>query len=476
MTPRDDSDDTLDDVDASAARRRVATSAVPALYVAWSTVEPEHIGDVALFPDCEQRLMGRGPGRLDDPVPRVTFVRQRPGENRMVPPLLSRLLSRQQLLVSARGSGLWFRRIGRSCTYVNGIACDEGTLGPGDVLRLDGHMALLCVLRPLQLPRLQHHPAPDFAFGMPDAAGFVGESTRAWALRDELALHARGAAHVLLLGGSGSGKELAARALHLLSPRAALPLVARNASTFPETLIDAELFGNTRNYPNPGMRERPGVVGEADGSTLFLDEIGEAPHSMQAHLLRLLDGGEYHRLGEATARRARLRVVGATNRDLAELKHDFVARFVARVRLPSLRERAEDVPLLLCYLARQGAGRIPALAALCDDNGHLRADARLIDALLRHSFPLNVRELEQIMLRATIGAERVLPLVDLRPPLPQQVPNEPLPALPTPHEAEAALQRHGGNRAAASRELGLRNRYVLYRLLRKSTVTRKEPS
>src|SRR5690348_15490748 len=132
---------------------------------------------------------------------------------------------------------------------------------------------------------------------------------------------ARRPGHVLLTGASGTGKELAARAIHALSKRSGQRLVARNAATLPESLIDAELFGNAKNYPNPGMAERAGLVGQADGSTLFLDEIAELPSSSQAHLLRVLDDGEYHRLGDGLARRSDFRLVAATNRDVSSLKH-----------------------------------------------------------------------------------------------------------------------------------------------------------
>src|SRR5262249_49824490 len=153
------------------------------------------------------------------------------------------------------------------------------------------------------------------------------------------------AGHVLLVGPSGCGKELAAQAIHARSTRASRKLVSRNAATLPPGLIDAELFGNVANYPNAGMAERPGLIGEADGSTLFLDEIGELPETLQAHLLRVLDeGGEYQRLGDARRRKSDLRLVAATNRSIDELKPDLAARLPLRVALHGLDERPEDIP------------------------------------------------------------------------------------------------------------------------------------
>src|SRR5262249_4513267 len=151
-------------------------------------------------------------------------------------------------------------------------------------------------------------------FGAPDPHGILGESPAAWALREHLSLAAHSGQHILLLGQSGTGKELAARAIHALSPRRDKPFIARNAATFPEGLVDAELFGTAKGYPNAGSPERPGLIAEADGGTLFLDEIGELPAHLSSHLLRVLDrGGEYQRLGESRVRRSDLRVVAATN-------------------------------------------------------------------------------------------------------------------------------------------------------------------
>src|SRR5690606_25111169 len=127
---------------------------------------------------------------------------------------------------------------------------------------------------------------------------------------------------------------------------------------------DAELFGNVKNYPNPGMPERAGLIGEADGSTLFLDEIGDLPNAHQVHLLRVLDDdGEYQRLGESKVRRSSFRLVAATNRPFESLKHDFLARFTHRVTVPGLPERRDDIPLILDSILRRIAKRNATIAA-----------------------------------------------------------------------------------------------------------------
>jgi two-component system nitrogen regulation response regulator GlnG/two-component system response regulator HydG len=327
----------------------------------------------------------------------------------------------------------------------------------------------------------------------------VGESPAAYRLRDLAAFHAKASTNVLLLGPSGSGKELAARAIHRLSRRADRPWVARNAATFPAGLIDAELFGNPRNYPNPGMAERPGLIGQADGGTLFLDEIGELPAELQAHLLRVLDGdGEYHRLGEAAPRRADLRLVAATNRDAQALKHDLLARLTLRLRLPGLEERREDIPLLARHLLKQAAARDPEVAArfVADKGawaGEPRIDPALVDHLVRHHFAAHLRELETLLWQAMAGSrhyyvaltEEVLahwtpaPRPAREDPRPADPPvgldEAPPPAQPgappepTLDEIRAAIAAADGNLARAARALGL-SRYALYRVLRKHGI------
>ena len=227
-----------------------------------------------------------------------------------------------------------------------------------------------------------------------------------WRLRESIAFAAKADTHVMLLGESGTGKELAAHAIHKLSSRGERTFVARNAATLPSGLIDAELFGNAKNYPNPGMPDRPGLIGEADGGSLFLDEIGELPVELQAHLLRVLDSdGEYQRLGEGTTRRSRLRIIAATNRDIGALKHDFAARFTARVDLPALGMRREDVPLLARHLLLRAAKKSPEIAGhfiAQTESGHEypRIHPQLVQHLLQRRYTANIRELDAMLWRA----------------------------------------------------------------------------
>jgi DNA-binding NtrC family response regulator len=291
-----------------------------------------------------------------------------------------------------------------------------------------------------------------------------------WRLRRELAFFAARPGHALLVGPSGSGKELCARALHGLSARKNRPFVARSAATLPQGIIDAELFGNLKNYPNPGMRERQGLVGAADEGTLFLDEIGELPEELQAHLLRLLDSGEYHRLGEEHPRRADLRFVGATNREEESLKHDLAARLTLRIAVPGFDERRGDIPLLLRSMLRRLASTDAAVAARFFDGDEARLDPFLVEALLRHSYLTHVRELELLLMLAMANSHdrsiRLGPEVEarLRLPRPRRDP-------PGREEIEAALLRTSNNMSRAWVELGLSSRDVLYRLIKKYGIS-----
>jgi two-component system nitrogen regulation response regulator GlnG/two-component system response regulator HydG len=221
------------------------------------------------------------------------------------------------------------------------------------------------------------------------------------------------------------------------------------------------------------MADRPGLIGEADGSTLFLDEIGDLPEKLQVHLLRVLDqDGEYQRLGEARTRRSSFRLVAATNRPLSSLKHDLLARFVHRITVPTLDERREDVPLVLDALLRRAAQANAALRErfLAVRHGKIaeaRVAPQLATRLLAHHYTHHMRELDRLLWLAIGTSEGEY--LTLTPALEAELP-ERAPSLPQELDAErvtAALAQAGGNRTQAARILGLKNRFALLRLLKK---------
>ena len=238
-----------------------------------------------------------------------------------------------------------------------------------------------------------------------EAAGasgeILGDADATRALRATLARVAPTAATVLLLGENGTGKELAARAIHAGSPRAKKPFVVVNCAAIPETLFESELYGHMKGAFTGATEARRGKFQLADGGTLFLDEIGETPLALQPKLLRSLETGDVETIGGRAAERVDVRVVAATNRDLAaeveagRFRRDLYYRIaVVPVPLPPLRARAADV----VPLARR------FLAAACRDNRvrPKRLDPAAEAALTRHRFPGNVRELRNLMERVAI--------------------------------------------------------------------------
>ena len=220
-------------------------------------------------------------------------------------------------------------------------------------------------------------------------------------------------AAVLLMGESGTGKELVARAIHHNSARRDGPFVAVNCAAIPETLLESELFGHEKGAFTGADRKRRGLFAEAGGGTVFLDEIGDIALSLQAKLLRVLQDKVVRPVGGSQEVQLDLRVVSATNRDLAarvaegHFREDLYYRLaVIPVRLPSLRERPEDIPLLAAHFLKRAAASLGKPLESYDDEA--------MDWLLRHRWPGNVRELENVVERAaTLARGPRVTLADL---------------------------------------------------------------
>ncbi|HUG92865.1 MAG TPA: sigma-54 dependent transcriptional regulator [Planctomycetaceae bacterium] len=277
---------------------------------------------------------------------------------------------------------------------------------------------------------------------------------------------------VLILGESGTGKELAARSLVEASPRADRPLVTVNCGAVPEQLVESEFFGHEKGAFTGATAAKPGLFEIADGGTLFIDEIGELLLALQPKLLRVLEDGWMRRVGSHRERRVNVRVLAATNRDLAadvkagRFREDLYFRInVMSLRLPPLRERPGDVPLLFEHFLGQG--------------WEIEPEARR--ALEHYRWPGNVRELRNALERATVLAEhRTITLDDLPAEIAEacersfapEDSGERTPAAGTGSSLEAierahverVLEEQGGNKARAARALGIHRR-KLYRLL-----------
>lgn len=467
-----------------------------ALTILWSASEPHRVGQRAECSPGKTLLLGRAPhaGREEEILcfrePRGDFLHaeEKGAESTE---LLGESLSRRQLEVRCDGDGLILRNVGRCPMWVNGSLTGKVRVGHGDTIHLQQQLLLLCTLRRRQVPSLNRYPEGRVGrFGQPDAEGIVGEGSAVWQLRERLAAVAQCEGHVLILGESGSGKELAARALHNLSPRAQRTFISGNIATIPSSLGAALLFGNRRNYPNPGMDERAGLIGSAEGGTLFLDELGDMAAELQPMLLRVMDrGAEYIRLGDdAHIRRANVRFLAATNHP-ERLRPELRRRFHHELLVPSLNERPEDIPLLVRHLLLTQLSLGSEGARFCR-NGQLRIDPRLLEQLVRHRFSTQVSELAFLIERALRESpgEILLPLScelhDARParvgqlePVsdptlttpPAALPQASPPAdreLPTPAAAQAMLDSVRGSVVRAAEKLGI-TRHQLNRLIRR---------
>jgi transcriptional regulator with GAF, ATPase, and Fis domain len=295
------------------------------------------------------------------------------------------------------------------------------------------------------------------------AGGMVGESPALHAALERLSRLAPRDLTVLVLGETGTGKELAARLVHRGSPRARGPFVAVNCAALGESLLLSDLFGHVRGAFTGADRDRAGVFETAQRGTVFLDEIGDLPAVAQGMLLRVLQEGEVRRVGESLPRRVDVRVVAATHRDLAaavaasSFREDLFYRLkVGSVLLPPLRERGADVLLLAeHFLARErGPGFVPRLSR----------PAR--ERLLSHRFPGNIRELENVLkVAAALASGGTIEPEHLG--LPDPAASEPGSYHRRVEEFRRrqvieALAAAAGNQAEAARGLGLSRQALSY--------------
>jgi len=437
--------------------------------VFWCPEQPAHTGAfLPVLSDSTGRpqIIGRGGALETDEYARLEPELQRPSANFRLAPFSSVSLSRSQLHVSpTEPKRLRVVNVGKCPLLVNGVSVTEAEVRVGDLLEIGRQLVLLCAERPLRLKGsaalIQHE------FGDPDRHGIVGESPSVWDLRRAIAAIGGRPGHVLILGASGTGKELIARAVHSEGkPRGAF--VARNAGTLPESLLDAELFGNLKGYPNPGMLERAGLIGAAHEGSLFLDEIAELPISAQTHLLRVLDEGEYQRLGETAPRRSAFRLIAATNQPESSLRADVHARFTFRIHAPDLLQRREDVVLIARFILKKMAVDDAALAArLFTELREPRLSASLLRHLAGHPFPNNVRELRNLLWQAAITADA--PVLGWNDATIDK--SSERPEATTLDAGASAIQRaldtHNGSIERTWRALGLPNRFTLMRLIKK---------
>lgn len=278
---------------------------------------------------------------------------------------------------------------------------------------------------------------------------------------------------VLITGESGTGKELIARGIHYNGSRKDKPFVAVNCGAIPAMLLESELFGHVKGAFTDAVRDKKGLFEEADGGTIFLDELGELPRELQVKLLRVLQEGEIRKVGDAKSKKIDVRVIAATARDLPDeikkgnFREDLFYRLnVVPVKLPPLRERQADIPLLANYFAdiyaRKFGKKIKAI------------DEEAMNHLINYSWPGNVRELENVIERAVILVDGDVIKTDSLPFQPSAISHQPLAntglSIKKAEETlekeliKKALEMTKGNKTKAAELLEISHRALLYKI------------
>lgn len=314
--------------------------------------------------------------------------------------LADRSVSRVHVELAPRDDGLWVRDLGsRNGTYVNEVRVTGALVPDGGIIRLGA--TELAVQYETGARSIDVWPHPYFH-------GLVGGSEKMRKLYATLERVAKANVPVLIRGETGTGKELVAQAIHDASPRAGGPFVVVDCGAIPETLLDSEFFGHTKGAFTGAVDERKGAFEAAGGGTVFLDEIGEVPLSMQPKLLRVLESRAIRRVGEVHYRSVDVRFVCATHRDLLKMvsqgtfREDLYFRLsVVPLEVPSLRERPEDLGTLVTHFVKRSGGRA--------------LDLETLTLLKEHSWPGNVRELRNFLDRTqALGTANALTALGIR--------------------------------------------------------------
>jgi DNA-binding NtrC family response regulator len=323
-------------------------------------------------------------------------------------------------------------------------------------------------------------PAPEQRPQMePPPPGLIGRTASMLAVYKQIAHAANAAAPVLIVGESGTGKELVARAIHTNGRRASRPFVPINCGALTETVLESELFGHTRGAFTGAIADTKGIFEQANGGTVFLDEIGETSPALQVKLLRVLQEGEVRPVGASRLVKVDVRVVAATNVDLeAEVgqqrfRQDLFYRLsVIVIRVPALRERREDIPLLIETFLRNACSRAGRRVELTRE---------AVAAMTNYRWPGNERELENTIERLVVLSRgSSVDLVDLpfKPPTGPDLDERLFIDLPPLDEIERRYLLHvidqvGGNRTRAAEVLGI-DRRTLYRMAERFGIALSE--
>ena len=306
-------------------------------------------------------------------------------------------------------------------------------------------------------------------------AALIGSGPAMQRVKDLIPRAAAAGGAVLITGETGTGKELVARAIHTISARGSKPFVALNCAALNEALLENELFGHARGAFTGAAGPRAGLIEHANGGTVFLDEIGTMPRSLQAKLLRALESGEVRRIGENETRRVDVRFLAATNLDIqsaidnGDFRTDLFYRLnVHRIHLPPLRDRGEDIGILIQhFIQRFGVGVV---------TGCTPAAAQ---ALMAYTYPGNIRQLQHVVQRAVAVARGELIDLDdlpeelLAPKIAPAVSEGSVAAARERAEREmivATLAKNNGEVSAAAREMQV-SRTTMWRLMKKHGIT-----